>query len=74
MMHIHRITNADKVILALVLEEGKAKVEELQFHLILTKRQIRRALDQLVEQGAVICENASNSYSLVTLTGLSLSD
>jgi predicted transcriptional regulator len=69
-----RITNADKVTLALLLEEGRARVEDLQFHVTLTRRQIRDALNQLVEQGAVIYENASSRYALVAVTGLGLSD
>jgi predicted transcriptional regulator len=67
-----RITNADKVTLALLLEEGRARAEDLQFHVTLTRRQIRDALNQLVEQGTVIYENASSRYSLVAITGLSL--
>lgn len=69
-----RITNADKVTLALLLEEGRARAEDLQFHVTLTRRQIRDALNQLVEQGAVIYENASSRYALVSVTGLGLSD
>ncbi len=69
-----RITNADKVTLALLLEEGRARAEDLQFHVTLTRRQIRDALNQLVEQGAVIYENASSRYALVAVTGLGLSD
>ena len=69
-----RITNADKVTLALLLEEGRARVEDLQFHVTLTRRQIRDALNQLVEQGAVIYENASSRYSLAAVTVLGLSD
>jgi predicted transcriptional regulator len=67
-----RITNADKVTLALLLEEGRARAEDLQFHVTLTRRQIRDALNQLVEQGAVIYENASNRYALVAVTGLGM--
>ena len=69
-----RITNADKVTLALLLEEGRARVEDLQFHVTLTRRQIRDALNQLVEQGTVIYENASSRYALVAVTGLGLSN
>ena len=69
-----RITNADKVTLALLLEEGRARAEDLQFHVTLTRRQIRDALNQLVEQGAVIYENASSRYALVAVTGLGMSD
>jgi len=74
MEHIRRITNADKVTLALILEEGRARVEDLQFHVTLTRRQIRNALDQLVEQGAVIYENSTSRYALVAVTGLGLTD
>jgi predicted transcriptional regulator len=69
-----RITNADKVTLALLLEEGRARSEDLQFHVTLTRRQTRDALNQLVEQGAVIYENASSRYALVAVTGLGMSD
>jgi predicted transcriptional regulator len=69
-----RITNADKVTLALLLEEGRARAEDLQFHVTLTRRQIRDALNQLVEQGTVIYENASSLYSLVGIAGLGLSN
>lgn len=68
-----RITNVDKVTLALLLEEGRARAEDLQFHVTLTRRQIRAALNQLVEQGTVIYENASSRYTLVAVTGLGLS-
>ena len=68
-----RITNADKVTLALLLEEGRARAEDLQFHVTLTRRQIKDALNQLVEQGTVIYENASSRYALVAVTGLGLS-
>ncbi len=68
-----KITNADKVTLALLLEEGRARAEDLQFHVTLTRRQIRAALNQLVEQGTVIYENASSRYTLVAVTGLGLS-
>ena len=69
-----KITNADKVTLALLLEEGRARSEDLQFHVTLTRRQIRDALNQLVEQGAVIYENASSRYALAAVTVLGLSD
>ena len=69
-----RITNADKVTLALLLEEGRARAEDLQFHVTLTRRQIKDTLNQLVEQGAVIYENTSSRYALVAVTGLGLSD
>ena len=68
-----KITNADKVTLALLLEEGRARAEDLQFHVTLTRRQIIDALNQLVEQGAVIYEKASSRYALVSVSGLSLS-
>lgn len=74
MQRIRRITNTDKVTLALILEEGKARVEDIQFHVTLTKRQIRHALDQLVEQGAVIYEKASSCYTLASINGLNLTD
>ncbi|HEX9915668.1 MAG TPA: hypothetical protein VGB32_12190 [Candidatus Bathyarchaeia archaeon] len=69
-----KITNADKVTLALLLEEGRARSEDLQFHVTLTRRQISDALNQLVEQGAVIYENASSRYALAAVTVLGLSD
>lgn len=69
-----RITNADKVTLALLLEEGRARAEDLQFHVTLTRRQIKGTLNQLVEQGTVIYENTSSRYALVAVTGLGLSD
>jgi len=64
MEHIRRITNSDKVTLALILEEGRARVEDLQFHVTLTRKQIRVALSELVAQGAVIYEAATQSYAL----------
>ena len=74
MEHILRITNTDKVTLALILEEGKARKEDLQFHVTLTRLQIKQALSQLVEQGAVIHEKASNYYALTPIKGLNPSD
>jgi predicted transcriptional regulator len=65
MEHIRRITNSDKVTLALILEGGRAKVEDIQFHVTITRRQIRAALSELVAQGTVIYEAATKSYSLV---------
>jgi predicted transcriptional regulator len=65
MKHIKKITNIDKVTFALLLEEGKARITELEFHLTLTKRQIKQALTQLVAQGIVIYEASSNQYMLL---------
>ena len=62
---IRRYTNADKVTLALILEEGRARATELQFHLTLTRGQIKTALDRLVAQGAVAYEAATGSYRLL---------
>ena len=64
MVLIRRINNSDKVTLALILEEGRAKVEDLQFHVTLTRKQIRVALSELVAQGVVIYEAATQSYAL----------
>lgn len=65
MEHLRKITNMDKVTLALLLEEGKARVEDLQFHLTLTKYQIVVALSQLVAKGSVIYENTTSTYRLL---------
>jgi len=65
-----RITNADKVTLALLLEEGGARIGELQFHLTMKKSQIRATLDRMVEQGTVINEAASSCYVLASTHGL----
>lgn len=65
MMRFKKITNIDKVTFALLLEEGKARITELEFHLTLTKRQIKQALTQLVAQGIVIYEASSNQYMLL---------
>ena len=69
-----KITNADKVTLALLLEEGRARIGELQFHLTMTRSQIRATLDRMVEQGAVVHERVSNCYTLASVHGLGLSD
>jgi len=69
-----KITNADKVTLALLLEEGRARIGELQFHLTMTRSQIRATLDRMVEQGAVVHERVSNCYALASVHGLGLSD
>ena len=65
MEHIKKITNMDKVTLALLLEEGKARITEIQFHVNLTKRQISTALNRMVELGLVIYEASSASYMLL---------
>ncbi len=65
MEQLKKITNMDKVTLALLLEEGKARVSELQFHVTLSKRQIRSALTSLVQQGMVIYETSTANYLLV---------
>ena len=64
-MEIVKITDLDKVTLALLLEEGRAKVDELQFHLTMTRQQIRAALTQLVAQGIVSYEAPSHNYTLI---------
>ena len=65
MEHIKKITNMDKVTLALLLEEGKAKITEIQFHVNLTRRQITSALNRMVEMGLVIYETSTSSYMLL---------
>ena len=65
MEQLKKITNIDKVTLALLLEEGKARISDIQFHVTLNKRQIRSALTALVEQGMVIYESSSANYVLV---------
>ena len=65
MEHIKKITNMDKVTLALLLEEGKARITDIQFHVNLTKRQISTALNRMVELGLVIYEASSASYMLL---------
>jgi len=65
MEHLRRITNIDKVTFALLLEEGKARISELEFHLTLTKMQIRQALTQLIAQGMVIYEASTHQYMLL---------
>ena len=62
---IRKYTNMDKVTLALILEEGRARVTDLQFHVTLTRWQIKTALDRLVAQGAVAYEAATSSYRLL---------
>ena len=62
---IRRFTNMDKVTLALILEEGRARATDLQFHLTLTRGQIKTALDKLVAQGAVTYEVTTGSYKLL---------
>jgi predicted DNA-binding transcriptional regulator len=65
MEQLKKITNMDKVTLALLLEEGKARISDIQFHVTLSKRQIRSALTTLVKQGMVIYEISTASYLLV---------
>ncbi len=65
MEQLKKITNMDKVTLVLLLEEGKARISEIQFHVTLSKRQIRSALFSLVERGMVNYEAATASYLLV---------
>ncbi len=65
MEQLKKITNMDKVTLALLLEEGKARVSDIQFHVTLSRRQIRSALTTLVQQGMVNYEAATASYMLV---------
>ena len=65
MEHLRKITNMDKVTLALLLEEGKARITDIQFHVNLTKRQINYALTRMVEQGMVIYEASTSSYMLL---------
>jgi predicted DNA-binding transcriptional regulator len=65
MEQLKKITNMDKVTLALLLEEGKARISEIQFHVTLSKRQIRSALTALVKLGMVNYETSTASYLLV---------
>ena len=65
MEQLKKITNMDKVTLALLLEEGKARISEIQFHVTLSKRQIRSALTALVQQGMVKYEVSTTSYMLL---------
>lgn len=65
MEQLKKITNMDKVTLALLLEEGKARISEIQFHVTLSKRQIRSALTTLVKLGMVNYETSTASYLLV---------
>jgi predicted transcriptional regulator len=60
-----QITDVDKVTLALILEEGKARINELQFHLTLTKKQISKALNKLQSQGKVQYEIKTGNYRLI---------
>ena len=63
--HLQKITNMDKVTLALLLEEGQARITELEFHVNLTKRQINSALTRMVAQGMVMYEVSTASYMLL---------
>ena len=65
MQHLKRITNIDKVTFALLLEEGRARISELEFHVTLTKNQIRQALTQLLAQGIVAYEATTHQYMLL---------
>jgi len=65
MQHLKRITNIDKVTFALLLEEGRARISELEFHVTLTKTQIRQALTQLLAQGIVAYEATTHQYMLL---------
>ena len=65
MEQLKKITNMDKVTLALLLEEGKARISDIQFHVTLSRRQIRSALTTLVHQGMVIYETSTTSYMLI---------
>ncbi len=64
MEQLKKITNMDKVTLALLLEEGKARISEIQFHVTLSKKQIRSALTTLIRQRMVIYETSTASYML----------
>jgi predicted ArsR family transcriptional regulator len=48
-----------------MLEEGRARITELEFHLTLTKMQIKQALTQLVAKGQVIYEASTHQYMLL---------
>ncbi len=63
--HLRKITNMDKVTLALLLEEGQARITELEFHVNLTKRQINSALTRMMDQGIVIYEASTANYMLL---------
>jgi predicted transcriptional regulator len=65
MEHLKKISNIDKVTFALMLEEGKARISDLEFHLTLTKIQIKRALTLLISQNIVTYEASTNSYMLI---------
>ena len=62
---IRKYTNTDKVTLALILEEGRARATDIQFHLTLTRDQIKTALERLVAQGTVSYESATHSYKFL---------
>ena len=62
---LRKYTNMDKVTLALILEEGRARASDLQFHLTLTRGQIKTALDRLVAKGTVTYEAATSIYRLL---------
>ena len=55
----------DKVTLASLLEEGKARISDIQFHVTLSRRQIRSALTTLVHQEMVIYETSTANYRLI---------
>ena len=55
----------DKVTLALLLEEGRAKLSDLRFHLILTQQQVLDALNELRNNGTVKFEESTRYYILV---------
>ena len=63
--HLRKITNMDKVTLALLLEEGQARITEIEFHVNLTKRQINSALTRMVDQGIVMYEASTANYMLL---------
>ena len=55
----------DKVAFALLLEDGRAKLSDLKFHLTLTQQQILDALNQMRNEGLVKFEISTQSYVLV---------
>jgi DNA-binding HxlR family transcriptional regulator len=57
--------DTDKVTLALLLEEGRAKISELRFHLTITQQQIIDALNELRNEGLVKFEISTESYILL---------
>jgi len=65
MEQLRKITNLDKITFALLLEEGKARITELEFHVTLNKRQIKNALVQLIAQGKVAYEASTQRYMLL---------